>query len=294
MTQMGSARPRNFLGIEGECASREKAHVTLLPVPYEATTTFGTGTRFGPQAVLDASLEVELFDRELGFEPASKWGIWTHPGLEPDYSSAEAMLKAVEAEAGGLLREEKLVCLLGGEHTVSVGVARAVAKAFEEPLIVQLDAHCDLRDSYQGTRFSHACAARRMMESCEVVQVGQRSLSEEEEAFRRESGVTTFFAGEGWTPETVAEKVRGRDVFLDVDLDCLDPSEMPAVGTPEPGGFSYRELVDIIRAVTKEARVRAVSAVELAPVPGLLFPQFAAARLCYRMISLALAAGSGL
>ena len=281
--------PRNFLGLEGDCAEREKALAAVLPVPYEATTTFGAGTRLGPRAILDASLEVELFDRELGFEPASRWGVWTHPGLEPDRSSPEAVVNAVEAEAEELLREGKLLCLLGGEHTVSIGIARAAAKVFQEPVVLQLDAHCDLRDSYQGTPFSHACTARRMMDACELVQAGQRSLSEEEQSFRRRKAVATFFAGEEWRPEDVAESVRGRDVFFDVDLDCLDPSEMPAVGTPEPGGLSYGEVVELARLVSRRARVIAVSAVELAPVPGPFFPQFTAARLCYKMLSLALA-----
>ena len=202
------------------------------------------------------------------------------------------MVKAVEAEAEELLREGKLVCLLGGEHTVSVGVARAAAKLFEKPVVLQLDAHCDLRDSYQGTRFSHACTARRMMEACEVVQVGPRSLSEEEDIFRREREVVTFFADE-WSSTKVAECVRGKDVFFDLDLDCLDPSVMPAVGTPEPGGLSYGQVVELARLVAKNARVVAVSAVELAPVPGLVFPQFTAARLCYKLVSLALASRGG-
>jgi len=190
-----------------------------------------------------------------------------------------------------------LLAVLGGEHTISAGVARGLARAVgaDKLVAVQIDAHADLRDTYEHTPWSHACAARRIQEVCPVFQIGIRNLSAEEEVFRRGcSRVKTVFAEEAVESNTfltsLADFVRGMDVYLTIDLDGLDPSIMPAVGTPEPGGLSWSRTLDAVRTICREAdRVPVFDVVELAPIPGLSAPDFLAARLVYKTIALALA-----
>ena len=241
--------PWNFLGLPEELASPQRAKAWLLPVPYEATTSYGAGTRNGPAAIIAASRQVELFDYEFGNEPAMEYGVHTMNPLGLVHRSPGAMVEAIEDAVAGILsgkpRPEVLV-LLGGEHTISPGVARGLARAIgkDNLVCVQVDAHADLRDEYEGSPFSHACAARRILDVCPVFQIGIRNISAGEEPFRRRaSGCTPFSprnptAADGAFLKDLAAFVRGKQVFFTIDLDGLDPSIMPAVGTPEPGGIS--------------------------------------------------------
>jgi len=292
----------NFLGLPEALSDRARARAWVLPVPHEATVSYGTGTRNGPAAIVAASRQVELFDREFGCEPAAEWGVHTLPPLASDLSGPEAMVatvtRAVEAILTGSPAPDVLA-VLGGEHSISAGVARALAGVVADGdlVAVQIDAHADLRDEYEGTPYSHACAARRILDSCPVFQIGIRNISAEGEAFRRRcERVTTVFAEEACQEppeflERLAGFVRGKRVYLTIDLDGLDPSVMPSVGTPEPGGLSWARTLDVVRTVfRKAAAVPVFDVVELAPAPHLAAPDFLAARLVYKAMSLALTA----
>jgi agmatinase len=295
--------PWNFLGLPEELAKPSRARGWLLPIPYESTTSYGAGTREGPAAILSASRQVELYDQELDGEPATEYGIHTLNPLGLVHRSPEAMVKAVEAAVFSILSgspRPEVLAVLGGEHTLSAGVARGLARVIprETMVAVQVDAHADLRDEYEGSPFSHACAARRILDVCPVFQVGIRNLSSGEAAFRRVSKrVRTIFSEEANDPgsrflKDLAGFVRNRKVFMTIDLDGLDPSIMPAVGTPEPGGISWERLLQIVRTVCSCAtQVPVFDVVELAPIPGFRAPDFLAAKLVYKLFSYTLATG---
>ncbi|MBV9849997.1 MAG: agmatinase [Armatimonadetes bacterium] len=294
MTEYPQHPPRNFLGLPPEHSDFAASRALILPVPYDATTSYKGGAKAGPQAVIDASTQVELYDRELDDEPALRWGVYTLPALAPDLRSPEATIMGIAEAVSGLARTGKLLCVLGGEHSVSVGVARGLHDVFGDFLTVQLDAHADLRDEYDGTPYSHACAARRIAEIGPVIQLGIRSLDAAEATFLRENParVTAFFAEDMHRDrsylQVLAERVRGQRVFLTIDLDVLDPAIMPATGTPEPGGLGWYDTLDILRIVCAEAEVIAFDCVELSPLPGLHAPEFLAAKLVYKTLSLIL------
>ena len=297
--------PWNFLGLGEETSSRKCARGWVLPIPYEATTSYGAGTREGPAAIIAASRQVELFDTEFGCEPALRYGVHTMEHMTPVVSSPEAMIGAVEQVVYGILSGRPRpgsLAILGGEHSISAGTARALARLVPKGKLVcvQVDAHADLRDKYEGSPYSHACAARRIVEVCPVFQIGIRNISAEEEVFRRKCRrVKTAFAGEAASAKgaflaDLARFVRGKDVFLTIDLDGLDPSIMPSVGTPEPGGISWERTLEIARVVAgNAARVPAFDVVELAPIAGLRAPDFLAAKLVYKILSYVLTNGSG-
>lgn len=290
--------PWNFLALSKEHSAPERSRAWLLPVPYEATTTYGAGTRHGPAAIVAASREVELYDREFDSECAIVYGVHTLPPLAVTHESPEAMAARVEKAVGEILEGEpgpEVLGVLGGEHGVSPGVVKALAGRFgDELVVVQVDAHADLRQEYQGSPYSHACAARRIVEHAPVFQIGIRNISAEGAAFARDSDrVTTVWAEEATAADPVfldrlAAFCRGRHVYLTIDLDGLDPSIMPAVGTPEPGGLTWARTLSIIRTVAQRAEsIPAFDVVELAPLAGLAAPDFLAARLVYKIMSLA-------
>jgi len=285
-----------FLGLD---SAGGDAAAVVLPVPLEATVSYGTGTAHGPRAILAASAQVELYDREFDAEPALRHGIRTLPELTlpPDLAEAVECIADAVADIAGHAR---LPVVLGGEHTVSVGVVRGLLRAHEGPLtIVQVDAHADLRDTYDGTPLSHACVARRWLEDPrveQVLQVGLRSESAEDAAFARSrpDRVLAFPAeelqGSAWQPR-LAARLAGRQVHLSLDVDGLDPSVVAATGTPEPGGLTWSQALEVIRITARaSARVVAVDCVELAPREGQHAADFAVARLVYKAISHALAA----
>jgi len=268
------------------------ARAWVLPVPYDATVCYGSGSRYGPAAILTASRAIELYDYEFGCEPGATFGVHTLPPLAPQRQSPEAMVAAVEEAVADALSRCELLAVFGGEHTISAGVARGVARARgdKDLVCVQIDAHADLWDNYEGSKYSHACAARRIVEICPVFQIGIRNLAAAEDQFRRSSDrVTIAFAEEtDWLPK-LAQFVRGKTVFLTVDLDGLDPSIMPAVGTPEPGGLTWQQVLSVVRAICREAkRMPVFDVVELSPIPGMNGPDFLAARLAYKIMSLEL------
>lgn len=278
--------PRNFCGLSEEFSSWNDSRAVIIPVPYDLTSTYVSGSRRGPGAIIDASMNMEQFDEELRLE-TFRAGIHTQDAIEPTAASPEGMIAAVERAVGLVVSAGKLPVMLGGEHSITVGALRALKKRHRKLSILQLDAHADLRDSYQGTPLSHACAGRRASEMGKLVQAGIRSLSAPEERFRAGSSVTTFFAadiaaGHARPQEIVAEL--GEDLYITVDLDALDPAYMPATGTPEPGGLDWYQMIGILRAACEGRRVIGFDVVELCPIPGAVAPDFLAAKLVYRLL----------
>ncbi len=282
--------PLNFGGLEDAFSTLEKARAVVLPVPYDFTTTYQGGARWGPRAILTASQNMELWDEELG--ATYRAGVHTLPELEPTARGPEAMAQRVEQAAGWILDQGKLPVLLGGEHSISAGAVRAAADRFHGLSVLQLDAHADMRDRYLESPFSHACVMRRIRERVPASSVGIRSLSEEEaEVLERHPvpmwSVREFRALKGnWKP--ILESLSD-EVFVTFDLDALDPSILPGTGTPEPGGLDWYEAVDLLQAVSRRARIVGFDVVELSPIPGQVASDFLAARLTYRLIGLALA-----
>lgn len=288
--------PDNFLGLDEQHSAYERSAALILPIPYEGTVSYGQGTREGPRAILNASRQVELYDRELDDEPALTHGIHTLPALAPIVGGPEAMVAAIAACAQEQLASGKLLVGLGGEHSISAGIAHAIHALHGDFVMVQIDAHSDLRDEYEGSRYSHACIARRVYDmGATIVQLGIRSICREEiELIHAErERLRVFFAEDvhaGGHLEPLAELLRGRKVFLTIDLDGLDPALVPATGTPEPGGLSWAQALAIVRTVARAGQVVAIDCVELAPIPGQAASDFLAAKLVYKAIGLTLAA----
>jgi agmatinase len=285
-----TALPPNFGGLEDEFSALGGARAVVLPVPYDFTTTYQGGTRQGPDAILAASRNMELWDEEIGAIYRS--GIHTLPALEPAAEGPAAMVDRVEQAVGWILDQGKLPAILGGEHSITTGSVRAVARRHPGLSVLQIDAHADMRDEYLGTPYSHACVMRRVREIVPAASVGIRSLSEEEAATLDRNpqpvwSVRQFRALKGrWDPILSALTDH---VFVTFDVDGLDPSVLPATGTPEPGGLDWYEAVDLLRAVSGRARVVGFDVVELSPLAGHVASDFLAARLVYRLVGLALA-----
>ena len=258
----------------------------VIPVPYDSTSSYLPGTRRGPLSILEASTHMELFDEELKRE-VYPVGIHTMNQLEITAQGPEQMIEKVTAAARRCLKEGKFTVVVGGEHSVSLGMIRPLKEQYENLSVLQLDAHADLRSEYQGSRYSHACVGRRISEICPLCQVGIRSLSKEEWDYLASSKVSTLFAAEiqgrrDWMSRVLTSL--SDEVYVTLDLDVFDPSIMPAVGTPEPGGMGWREILDLLKEVFRHKRVVGMDIVELTPIPGHVASDFLAAKLIYRMI----------
>ena len=290
--------PRNFLGLPPEHSGYEHSRALLLPIPYEATTSYGQGTRNGPQAILDASRQVELYDMELYGEPALEWGLHTLPFLAPTLHSPQDAIGEIEAAVAHYAASGKLLGVLGGEHALSVGVARGLRQVYGDFVTVQMDAHADLRDEYEGSTYSHACAARRIAEFSPVTQLGIRSLDKTEADFLRDNPkqvlclpARVLLQSERAFQDglaALAQRIEGKQVFLTLDVDVFDPAIMPSTGTPEPGGLSWQQVLDILHVVTRHGTVIGFDCVEFAPISNLHAPDFLTAKLVYKIFSLIL------
>ncbi len=279
----------NFGALSRELSNADDSRIVLLPVPYESTTTYRAGCHRGPGAIIDASTNMELYDEDLRLEP-SEMGIHTLTPLDV-VDDPEEMIGRVDAVATAYLSRGKFVTALGGEHTVTLGMVRAVRRMHTPLSVLFLDAHADFRESYRGNEHNHACVARRVSELCHIVHAGVRSLSEEEARALNERKAAMFWASDfrrrrtaGGCAELIGRLVDELmdNVYISIDVDVFDPSLMPAVGTPEPGGLLWDEVLDVIRAVGRERRLVGLDLVELSPVDGLIHPQFSAARLLYK------------
>jgi agmatinase len=279
-------RPHNFLSLPQEFSELESSEFVILPVPYEQTITFKTGTKEGPKAIIHASQEVETFDEELKQEPF-KVGIHTLEEMEITAVGPEKMVEKVYKIAKELVDMNKRVVLLGGEHTVSIGLVKAESEKYKNLSVLQLDAHADLRDSYQESKYSHACTMRRIGEMAPFVGVGIRNLSSEEHQFIQKKKIDLFFAKDLMKDKRWIEQVISRlseNVYLTIDLDFLDPSIMPSVGTPEPGGLLWNQALDLLKKVADDKNIVGFDCVELCPIPGLVAPDFLAAKLIYKIM----------
>lgn len=292
-----------FLGLTEADDCPRPGRAVVLPIGYEKTVSYETGTRHAPNAVLNASAQVELYDHEFACEPVRRYGIDTLPALElnelPPGEAVERIADAVSNAA----QPDRLPVVLGGEHTITVGVMRGLAKVFGNPVtLVQIDAHADLRDSYEDEPYSHACMARRVFgdEWGDIVQIGVRSLCDEEAKFIGEhrDRLRTIFADElhddfrGCLAELYSG-LEDRPVHLSIDVDGLDPSIVPATGTPEPDGMTWRQTLDVVRTVCSAGKVIGIDCVELAPRPGLHAADFTVAKLLYKTITHALTGAQG-
>lgn len=287
LIQEGLGVPQTFAALPPEFSSWERAGVAILPVPYDGTASYRGGARRGPRAILEASPQLELYDEELRIEPY-RVGVTTLPPLDV-VLDPEAMLARVERAVSGVLQSGKFPLVLGGDHSLTLGVVLALKKRYDSLSVLQLDAHADLREEYQGSRLSHACVARRLVErGCRVVQLGVRSLTQEEAEFlEKNEALTAVYAHElrhDFARALEALAHLRSPVYITLDLDVFDPGGMPAVGTPEPGGLNWYEVLTILRKTFEGFEVVGCDVVELCPVEGLIAPDFTAARLVYKLI----------
>ncbi len=274
----------NFMGVRR--AKFGDARVVVLPVPYEGTVTYGAGTRNGPQAIIAASKHVELYDDELDCEPYA-WGIHTLLEMETDNRNPDEMFQSIREMGKRLAASDKLIVTLGGEHSITPGMVAAFAEVYDPISVLQLDAHADLRDEYGGTRYSHACSMRRVLEHCPAVQVGIRSLSRPEMRFIQREGLPVFFMRDmrkqaNWIDDAIEHLAE--NVYVTIDLDVFDPSIMPSIGTPEPGGLLWDEMLKFLRMLAQKRRIVAFDVVELSPQSGNTAPDFLAAKLVYKLM----------
>lgn len=279
---------KQFLGVK---LKDIKEKFEIIQVPYDFTASYGKGSAKGPQAIIEASKYLELFDDELDSEPY-KEGIKMGPILKCNDLEPDKMFNLVYDEAEDVISRGMIPVLLGGEHSVSTGLVKAQSEAYQNVSVLQLDAHGDLRDNFEGYAHSHGCAVRRILDWADVTQVGIRSISKEEADFMEdydgEKRLTTFFASDldGNVSDCIDEIVGSLNdnVHITFDLDFFDPSVMPSTGTPEPGGFGWYDAINIIRAVSEKKRIVGFDVVELAPIDGLSAPNFMAAKLVYKII----------
>ena len=279
----------SFGGEDNKFNEYKSSRVAVLPVPYEGTVSYGTGTGKGPDALLRASSFLEIYDEELDQETCS---IGIHPLDHVDCSgSAEDAMEAIRKAALRPLMDGKFLATIGGEHSITKPVLDALIEAKGRDFgVLQIDAHADLRNEYEGTKLSHACIMRRVDDmALSYSQVGIRALSSEEAEFLKGKGQRPFFAHEimnrpreEWIKEVV--QTLPEKVYITIDIDGLDPSIMPATGTPEPGGIGWYDLTALIREVAHERDVIGIDLVELAPIEGMHAPDFLAAKLLYRSL----------
>ena len=276
-----------FGGVLPTARTWQESKAIILPVPFERTTSYGQGTRNGPRELLLASAQVELWDEEVGAD-VHEHGMFTAPEMDLTSVPIDEALTKIGNAARRILDLDKFLLTLGGEHSITAPLVSAAVRRAPNLTVLQVDAHADLRDQYLEERNSHACAMRRTMEHARLVQVGIRNISEDEVRALPTLKTTVFYDWNmrddpGWIDRAV--DALSDDVYITIDLDGLEPGLMPAVGTPEPGGLSWRELTTLLRRTFERRRVVACDVVELCPVPGLLSPNFIAARLVYKLLT---------
>ena len=275
---------KNYAGIPDKYGRLEDAQVVLIPVPYDGTSTWQKGADKGPEAFLHASENMELFDIETRSEPYKK-GVYLAPPVSEN-SSPEKMVEAVHKTAKNYIKQDKFVTLFGGEHSISIGSIRAFNECFSDLTVLQIDAHADLREEYEGSRCNHACAVYEASKNTKLIQVGIRSMDISELEHMTEDQV--YFAhqiinDEDWMSDSINQMTE--NVFITIDLDAFDPSIMPSTGTPEPGGMLWYEMTEYLKKVFKKKNVVGFDIVELCPNPEEKSSDFLAAKLYYKMLA---------
>lgn len=276
-----------FCDLEDRYSSWERSGIAILPVSYDLTTSYRPGTSAGPKAIIDASRYMEAYDDETGKE-VYKQGIYTLEEIKPVNPEPEEIIKKVEKEVSSILKAGKFPIVLGGEHSITLGPIKAFKKKFKDFSVLQLDAHRDLRHSFQGSKHSHACIAKRIIELTSLTQVGVRSLSKDE-AGRGYKNLKTFFMkdmidNDNWISEAI-DSLTSDKVYVTIDMDAFDPSIMPSVGTPEPGGMGWYGTLALLKRLSLEKKVIGFDVVELSPTAGDVSPDFLTAKLIYKFLS---------
>lgn len=281
--------PNNFLGLPGKHGDYAFARFAVLPIPYDATTSFGGGTRYGPEALVVASQQVELYDEHLRRE-SWKRGVATLDPIEVDSRGPHQMVERVYQTARKVVRDGKFLIGLGGEHSISSGLVKAIRARHKNVSVLQIDAHADLRDEYQGSPWSHACVMRRIHDlGVDAVAVGIRNYSSDEARFIEKTGKKIVPAracreGANWIGDVVG--ALGPEVYVTIDIDGFDPAYAPGTGTPEPGGLDWYQVTDLLEAVARARTIVAADLVEVKPIPGNNVTEFLGAKLLYRLIGL--------
>jgi agmatinase len=285
-------KKKNFLALDKEFSSYKNSYITILPVPYESTTSYGKGAAQGPAAILDASHYVEFFDEELNRELCFEKGISTLRALDLDKRKSKKAVEYICKVIQELINDGKYVVTLGGEHTIAIAPIKAHFCFDKDISVLQFDAHSDLRDRYEGKRYSHACFAARVVEfTTNITQLGIRAQCKEEYDLIKEKKINTFYAyeiregkyGNNWQ-EAVMNSLKEK-VYLTFDIDYFDLSLMPSTGTPEPNGFFWDETIKFLKTLGQERKVIGFDVVELAPIKGFSSPDYLAAKLIYKMLN---------
>lgn len=289
MNQSKIQNQSNFGPAENPFVEPEKARFLLLPIPYEATVYYLPGTKKGPEAIISALHRAEFYDEETDTEPYLK-GIAPVVEVAPDFSSPENMVNKIYAATTHYLRTGKTLIALGGEHTITVGLLKAHQKIFPDLKVIHLDAHLDLRDSYEGTKFNHACVIRRVLDlGVKVYSLGIRSLSREEADFlKKVKNLKVFWAkdlmAKDW-PEEVISSLPPGNYYLTIDLDYFDPAFVPDVGTPEPGGLDWYTTLHFLKLLAGKVKIVGLDVVELSPQSNYVHSAFLAAKLIYKILA---------
>ncbi len=283
-----TTRPDNFLALDPADAGYQDARYAIVPIPYDATVSYGPGARHGPRAIITASQQVEEFDEEYGRE-FHRSGIATLDPIEPDVAGPSQMHERIWRCVKRIVRDGKVPIGLGGEHSITSGLVRAAMSRHRKVSVLQIDAHADLRDHYEGSRFSHACVMRRVLDlGASIVPVGVRNYSREEHRFMKRHGFRPITVREtrenvDWIMQAVDSL--GPKVYVTIDIDGFDPAYAPGTGTPEPGGLDWYQVSDLLKAVAMERSIVGADVVEVAPVPGSVQTEFLAAKLVYKLIA---------
>ena len=283
----------NFLAISRSISSFATSKIVVLPAPYEHTVSYGGGTRNGPRAILRASQYVEFYDEELDRELCNDVGIATLPALRFGKRTGENAIAYLTTTVRRLLAADKFVLTLGGEHTISLALIRAHLEKYPNLTVLQFDAHSDLRETYQKSKYSHACVMARVCEIIDpqrIIQLGIRAQCVEEARFIRQRGIHTFYGHHIRSGLRLAEVVfphLTEHVYVTFDVDGFDPSLMPSTGTPEPNGLFWQETMELLRAVAEQTTIVGCDVVEFAPISGLHHADLTAAKLTYKLMNYA-------
>lgn len=275
---------RNFAGVEAKYCQKETAKIWLQSIPYDGTSTWGKGADKAFEPFLDALENMELYDIETNSEVYQQ-GVYILPEIT-EKKSPESVFEVIYNSTKKLLKTDKFLTFFGGEHSISIGIIKAFYEKYDNLTVLQLDAHADLRDQYHGSPYNHACALHDASKNANLIQVGIRSMDTVEVPFFNKAKcyfTEDIYGKSDWMEQSIAQMTD--NVYITIDLDAFDPSIMPSTGTPEPGGLLWNPTIQYLKKVCEQKNVVGFDIVELAPIDGLLAPNFLAAKLYYKLLS---------
>jgi len=275
---------RNFAGVEAKYCQKETAKIWLQSIPYDGTSTWGKGADKAFEPFLDALENMELYDIETNSEVYQQ-GVYILPEIT-EKKSPESVFEVIYNSTKKLLKTDKFLTFFGGEHSISIGIIKAFYEKYDNLTVLQLDAHADLRDQYHGSPYNHACALHDASKNANLIQVGIRSMDTVEVPFFNKAKcyfAEDIYGKSDWMEQSIAQMTD--NVYITIDLDAFDPSIMPSTGTPEPGGLLWNPTIQYLKKVCEQKNVVGFDIVELAPIDGLLAPNFLAAKLYYKLLS---------